>query len=196
MSTYRRPDGTIVSVFSEWRKTAAGHVIELFFAEVDGRTECVRVTLGASFDLPNEPDPTPITATAWRDVAIGHLIADVRRKKAATLRGLATATNPQFAELAKRAAARLPAAEAPKRGRTAYHDLHAVADLYTAAVNRDLPPTQFVSKQLNVTYPAAANLVYRARGKGLLPPTTKGRIAADALPEDERDWRRDTDGVR
>jgi hypothetical protein len=52
--------------------------------------------------------------------------------------------------------------------------LHRAADLYQEAFAAGDPPTRAVAVAMNLTAPAAANLVRRAREAGLLPPTSAG----------------------
>lgn len=52
--------------------------------------------------------------------------------------------------------------------------LKRVAEVYLDAWNAGEPPTQAVAHRMNMTHPAAANLVRRAREAGLLPPTSAG----------------------
>ncbi|MET0417290.1 MAG: hypothetical protein ABW022_14860 [Actinoplanes sp.] len=52
--------------------------------------------------------------------------------------------------------------------------LKRTAEIYMAAWSAGEPPTQTVAQRMNITHPAAANLVRRAREAGLLPPTSAG----------------------
>lgn len=52
--------------------------------------------------------------------------------------------------------------------------LERVAEVYQEAWRAGEPPTKEVARRLNVTAPAAGNLVRRAREAGFLPPTSAG----------------------
>lgn len=56
--------------------------------------------------------------------------------------------------------------------------LRRVAEIYKDAWQAGENPTKAVSRRMNITAPAAGNLVKRARDAGLLPPTTAGRPQA------------------
>lgn len=65
----------------------------------------------------------------------------------------------------------------PERGRGLGDDHYqAVAEVYRLAVAEGVPPTKAVAEHFTVSKSAAAKKVSRARERGLLPPTTRGRV--------------------
>lgn len=61
--------------------------------------------------------------------------------------------------------------------------LRRVATVYGAAAEAGQPPTLAVARRFRVSKSAAANLVARARGAGLLPATSRGRATPGATRE-------------
>lgn len=57
----------------------------------------------------------------------------------------------------------------------AKYNLGEIAAIYRTACDEGTPPTKEVARRTGATYTAAAKLVSRARGAGLLEPTTPGR---------------------
>lgn len=95
--------------------------------------------------------------------------------------GLAKGMGPQFpgvlAHLRESVAEDLAAVEGPKHGRDLGNDHYReVAQVYAAAVQAGEPPTVAVAEHFTVEKSSAAKKVARARQRGFLPPTTKGRI--------------------
>lgn len=60
-----------------------------------------------------------------------------------------------------------------------------VADVYTAALRQGLPPTKAVALAERISQPTAATWVRRARERGFLPKTTRGRARAGPAQEEE-----------
>lgn len=71
----------------------------------------------------------------------------------------------------------LAALDGAKRGRDLGNDHYReVAEVYAMAVQAGKPPTAAVAEHFTVEKSSAAKKVARARQRGFLPPTTKGRV--------------------
>lgn len=135
-----------------------GWEVELAWAEVDGRMECVGLAIVGDGTEPLQ------RVKHLRKIPLTTLILDERRFKAF----LSEDPTPDETEavLAERAKFNAP--------RTRYDDDHyqAVADAYDHAWRNDLPPTAYVQEKLKLrTRTQAGKQVARARERGLLPPT-------------------------
>lgn len=65
----------------------------------------------------------------------------------------------------------------PRSGRDLGADHYrAVAQVYSDAARAGRPPTKAVAERFTLSTSAAAKQVARARARGLLPPTTRGRV--------------------
>ncbi|HEY6115914.1 MAG TPA: hypothetical protein VI172_08150 [Candidatus Dormibacteraeota bacterium] len=123
------------------------------WAEIDGRPECVGVTV---ISMPagsgkSEAYLQILTASVLRQVPVADFIADGR------------------AELA-------PPVEATGAMRKSAADrLRLAAEVYQRALREKRKPTKAVAEHFGISSGGASNLVARARAAGLLPPTSSGK---------------------
>lgn len=175
---WQDPDGNVWDVVTEW-------------AEVDGRAECVGLTL-RSYHFDGEVGgrrllrvrPTrkaaiqPVTSTIWRAFNAAGFIEQRRRVMAegtGTMRKHEKFRAPRRRGLTGADGNPLPPMDA----------LEAVARVYTDASNAGRNPTKAVAEAFTLSDSAAAKRVSRARAAGLLPPTTAGRARAAGPDPDE-----------
>jgi hypothetical protein len=186
MATIRRDTkGRIIDINTvEFASTRGEPRVIVHFAEVEGRLECVRVDIGASFDEPEERAAI-ITSTVLRGVPIGDLIARARRDLAKTYERIGSQANRPASH---RRAAQAGLARASKKGkrrggRPALTDdfLAQVAEVYRDAWAKEMrnDPTRAVQDwgggQPPVAYSTAARWVLKARRAGYLRRTERGQ---------------------
>jgi transposase len=206
----RRPDGRIATVFTTelpWpsrgrassrgrstRLPPSGYLVTLDFAEVGGRLECVRFSIGAAVETPDAPEPEPVTASAIRSVPLQRLIDKALAEETKNLRRWArragdSDSGDYLQARAAAAEASLPRAQGRPREYSEEH-FKEVADAYTRAWKIGDRPTKAVAEQWQVSRSTAAKWVARARATGLLPATERGRpLGGDSA-------RRPTKGTR
>jgi hypothetical protein len=127
--------------------TSGPWVLTLAWQVIDGRPECV----GMSLEHTADPSAPPVlTAATLKELRIAEKIAMARAQMA-------------------------PAVEATRglRASTA-NRLREAAAIYLVAYDRGEPPTKAVATHFGITTGGASNLVSRARSVGLLPPTSRG----------------------
>lgn len=187
MSTTRDPEGQVwisLTTNTRWQPPDATGAdpsldIELGFAEVDGRLECVHVGIGSYSSNSDAPDPSPLRTSLIRRIPLQKLIDDALFKHTKNLRRWAKV--PMSENQRKDLADRLGPAEASlgrAPGRPVEYDTDhfiKVADCYTKANMFRQPPTRAVQARFTVSYSTAAKWVAHARKLGLLPATTRGR---------------------
>jgi hypothetical protein len=119
-----------------------------------------------------------------RSMPFGRMLADSRLQLLERLRHRVDDSRwPQawrdaLAEWRQRVQPELDAVERGRRGGRDLGDDHYrhVAQVYAQAVQAGRPPTVAVAEQFQVEKSSAAKKVARARERGFLPPTTRGRI--------------------
>lgn len=162
-------------------------LIEATFGTVDGRAECIGVSIRSHRDtwvatddwlkgiLPagsgpeaaaeGSPDPLPITSQVLRSVPLLKIAADLRQQWADEVITAGRATER--------------AIRAWKRPRDrASISLEDVARVYRDAWTRGASPTLTVADTFHISRSAASKRVARARSAGLLPATRQGRASA------------------
>ena len=133
-----------------------GWSVELAWADIDGRMECVGVAVVGD-------GTEPLTASLLRHLPIGAMILERRRIEAAL-----DHTQPILDSTGE------PIDRSFDAPRPCYDDEHyqAVADAYDEAMRAGIPPTAHVQDKLRLrTRTQAGKQVARARERGLLPPT-------------------------
>jgi hypothetical protein len=127
----------------------------MVWAKVDGRPECVGVTV------------FPRAASSGETEAVLQIL------QASLLRQI-----PIADWIAQDRAAMAPAVEATAGMRQSAVDrLREATEVYQAAVRHGMPPTKAVAARFGISSGGASNLVARARAAGLLPPTSPGKAA-------------------
>jgi hypothetical protein len=149
--------------------------IRLDYDVIRGRIECT------GFHIVGLLPSQALTSDVLRRVPLARLAeedAQVRLGQAQELMEDAERTgNRKKANRARYLSNNLPSAG--RRGRKPDPDSHykEIADLYLQAVGEGIRhPTKQVAALRHVEYRTAATWVYRARERGLLPPTTPGKI--------------------
>lgn len=132
-----------------WPDPQAGPFkITLRWSEIDGRPECVEVSVKL------EQDPArAIPVTVLRQIPLGDFIS------------------------VDRAALAPPVEATGGMRRSAADRLRVAADVYEAALMAGLKPTKAVAEHFGISSGGASNLVARVRAAGLLPPTSPGKAA-------------------
>jgi len=188
-------EGTLVN----WSASggSADPRLKLFFAQVNGRAECVRIEIGAEFQPGENPltlgsrfksaSLRPLDVGVLRTIALGRAVKHARALWVAQLEEIASGTfmgvkvKPVVRReaksrlaLAKEAAARDRPGEAPL-DREHFEE---VARIYDDALAQGERPTWAVKEHFRVSYPTAARYVSIARHTyHLLPKTRRGRAA-------------------
>lgn len=171
--------------------------VTLEWAEIDGRVECVGVTM-RSFspdgtvdltDLPTLEDTREVmTAALWRSVPIGSLINEKRRSVAEFWEPGGRMAQHGLAEVHEgegEGVAAMWRPGRPKRRKDPDH-FEMVADIYRAAARAGLPPTKTVQERLGpVSHSTAAKWVAKCRKLGLLPETSRGVPSAPITQDDQ-----------
>lgn len=176
-------------------------LIVLSWSVLRGRVECVGVELRSHRQDDEElgfswgrlekqlGDPRPVTATLWREFAIGGVIDKARRDARTTVERLLAGNPALQPRLEKESSMWRPSGGRPPE----YSPAHfvKVADTYADAWRRGWRnPTQEVAQKFHVSHSTAAKWVARARTKGLLGPTEKGRAGGVALAKARGSGRR------
>ncbi len=164
-------------------------VVTLWFAELDGRMECVGLDL-RSFDTDRDGRPKGhpdrdlrrLTATTKRELPLAELIDKRLELYAEHLLDVSEHGSGQeqlAADKPLRALAATPRRNKPGRPPALGSDhFREVARVYSEAFKAGLKnPTARVAEWGHVSKSAAAKWVARARAMGLLPPTSRGRAA-------------------
>ena len=146
--------------------------------DIDGRAECIGLELrgystGRDDDpaaewLPLAGDASPVlTASVLRRLPIATLLAQTRDQNRVHASFSVDLDDDQQAD-----AASLWSTTPPGEAR-----YRLVAEIYKAADQRGMnrTPTKTVAVRFGISHSAAAKLVGRARERGFLPPTTKGK---------------------
>jgi hypothetical protein len=177
----------------EW----CGWWVILRFGLLAGRVECTGMEVLGD---PDGNDHAPLTSSALRKLPFGTFVDDARRgyregvHRGASMDPDAAGWAPGLSRKDREALASASRADARERlgrleldderrrfGRPrAYGAEHyaKVAEIYTAAWRQGGNPTMEVAERFQTSRSAAAKWVARARHKGLLPLTTKGRPTA------------------
>lgn len=167
-------------------------LIEVHFAEVNGRADCVGLTI-RSYRTPDEKHPRAasfptideatrvVTTALLKQVPTGRVINEALRQAKTDSRMLRLAEEITKAlggkdlrsskgrKDARRASKSFETAEQRKLGRPADVDYTKVAEVYLTAWRDRKPPTKAVMNAFGLTYTSAAKRVLRAREKGLIP---------------------------
>lgn len=166
----RFPDRRISASEETWEGApAGGWTVELLWADIDGRVECVGLAVVGD-------GSKPLTASRLRQLPIGSIITEGRR---AQLRRAKALLGPVVSDLspADLEALRADASErveglTARRRRYPPEHYEQVAAAYDEAIAAGIPPTAHVQETLGLrTRSQAAKQVARARERGLLPPT-------------------------
>jgi hypothetical protein len=195
-----------------WPDEAKGPwTIRLWWADVDGRPECVGLGLWKGCQEGDDGEisrlgrltPQRIDSSDLRSIPLAGLTADVRRRRAAEDQKRRRFDSGFAAHLRSKPASEqrptqplllqfLEAAEADshhfdQRVAGRYPDTYwaQVADVYTAAWSAGNDPTKAVAKLFKLPHSTAAKHVSRARQEGHLEPVSQGRaggIPAKARP--------------
>jgi hypothetical protein len=155
----------------------------------EGETVCLEVEVGADGNPycrtleVRAPEGASVTADSLRRIAVGRL---VRQAVAAAARKYTpveeggepvfqfVSTPPEEAVAVYERDVKSP--RRPRRGSPITDEnLHQVAELYRAALERGDPPTQTVADQMEVPRSTAARWVAEARKRNLLGPALRGR---------------------
>lgn len=134
--------------------------------------------------LPSEDAVFPrIDGQLMRSFQMGALLDESRRLMVQHLQadrdetGWPEGWKTSYADWRASVAEERTALEGTRRGRDLGPDHYReVADVYAAAVQDGCPPTAAVADHFTVSKSAAAKKVARARQRGFLPATSKGRI--------------------
>ena len=167
--------------------------IEIHLAIIRGRLECVGLLIGHLAGWPPDEDPSkakelaeprPIPASLLRQISLPDLIGDdflpiILADEAASDPAQWLEGYQDTPQRAARALASLEARGA-RRGRKGHPPEHfvEVAAVYRDAYRFRRPPTQAVADHWTVSKSTAAKWVAKARDRGLLPPTSRGKPSA------------------
>lgn len=160
-------------------------LIDLRFAVVDERVECVGIELRsyrhddeAWLALPRAGEGNePVRVAMLREIPLGSLIATEKLRAAHTLRS--HLRHLRRDDLAAETAAWEKGAARTRGGRPPEDlSLEQVAQVYREAAVATNAPTRAVAEAFQLSRSAAAKRVARARAAGLLPPTERGRARA------------------
>lgn len=141
---------------------------------------------GLAIDLPRATDDVPlprVDGQLLRSLPVGGIVAALREQTRQVLSqerdqtGWPEEWRRNFARFREETAEEREAFSSNRRGR----DLGAehyreVAAVYAQAVQDGLPPTVAVAEHFHVEKSSAAKKVARARARGFLPKTTRGRV--------------------
>lgn len=149
----------------------------------EGRPVVIAVRMEGDYDRESR-EVAAITALIIRlplQSLVNEYLEETRASFAPTDFGTIAATETWLAirrtiERSKKATGR------PRLGDDTYRR---VADVYTAALRQGLPPTKTVGDAESISRATAATWVRRARQRGFLPPTTKGRPKAGPATKEE-----------
>lgn len=168
------------------------HYIRVRFAEVNGLMEPVWVEVrsvrdpdgerpgsllrGSKWSLPDEP--TPVTKELLRRLPLVSLIEDAKRSQGEVAKYLADTIPERRAELLAKEKQWRASAKPQRGGMPELSPGHyrKVAEVYVKAASSGAP-TMAVAKHFSVSKGAAAKWVGRARQRGFLPPTRRGKVA-------------------
>lgn len=198
------PD-VLATHYVRWPPPDGDIVVELTWARVGGRVDCVRVGISSGCRIHDgdiEPELSrfgealerqAITTSMVRSIPFGTIIDDRRREVVARFtkdldeRDLSVAA-PGFRSLIEAWSGQA----SPPRGDWAPDHWAEVARIYTAAwrsgdgEGSQRRPTKAVQEHFNVSKSTAAKWVAKCRNElGLLGPTTKGRPAGPDVREKE-----------
>lgn len=129
-----------------WPDNDGPWLLTLRWRVIDGRPECVEVTLTA------DSTEDPITATLMRQIGLPGIIAADR----AAMVGHEPPVLP------------------PGMRRSTAERLRRVAEVYRQALADGSPPVQAVAREFSIADTSASNLVARTRAAGFLPPASPG----------------------
>lgn len=144
--------------------------VGLEWAEVDGRVECVGVTVR------HVEGAKPVTASLLRSIPFGRFVADKRRQRHGTLLRLATGYAGQRSEALAERQLDEYAAGKPRYGEDHWRD---VAEVYREAHRSGEAPTRAVAEVFGVSRTAAGKWVARCREAGLLGRTEQRKAGED-----------------
>lgn len=161
-------------------------VLVLLWQVINGRPECVGLTLDSSgtphlADLVRDVKPktgTPLTTTTLRALRLSELLAEDRMRTERVeeygpdvAQAFTARVTQQFEEgLHEGLAAKPRQVGDPGRMRpSTLRRMKLAAEMYREAWEAGESATKVVAERMNISYPAAANLVSRARAAGLLP---------------------------
>jgi hypothetical protein len=183
---------------TDWPPETKDYSVTLNVGEVNGRLECVSVTVGA------KRDGVAVSGSTLRALPIGKLMAEYVRRLRIEVAAMQIAPGPidvvqsdgtsrpatpeeqretdEFWAKARKWAEELaPILE--KSGRYPPDHWEHVAEVYKAAVRWQRNPTAVVGEHYGVSRSAAAKWVSRARDRGLLPPARIGRADPPVIEE-------------
>lgn len=167
--------------------------VEIHLQVLDGRIECVGLLIGyllsypedGGGDLPVPPrsDPQSLTAEVLRKLSLPDLIGraieglDDPKEEMDRADPSGTFSDSRFAQ--DWIAEIMPAIQqrSKRTGRKGHPPEFwvNVAAIYRQAHSERRYPTKAVAEELNVSKSTAAKYVAKARGLGILPPTTRGK---------------------
>jgi hypothetical protein len=157
--------------FVEFPSDESSPGLRMRLAVVDGVPQCREITIWAKDDgrEVRTSDLRAIPLETWIEDLFGLVAARITEE--GTDGSVAAVT--EFSEDRAREAAKVvQRARAAGRRTITRERLEEVAEIYRANPAR---PTEAVSRALGVQHTTAAKYVQRARGGGLLPPTTRGK---------------------
>lgn len=165
-----------------WRDEKSGSWrLTLRLELVEGRLECTRFGIEA---MPGSP--AGIKTTVLRKLPLARLVDQLRDEHIRGFEWLGAETQIWGAGGRSDEAgdiAALRAAIRTKPGRPVMYDddhYRQVAAIYSAAEASRQPPAKAVADNLGVARTTAIKWVQRARERGFLPPTTRGKSAGSA----------------
>lgn len=186
---------TLIQSIRGWPHPATGpYRIEIHLADIQGRIECVGLLIGHLADWPPdkvpynllEYTPQPIPASLLRQIPLLDLIEESIEIQEGKFAHWA-ATDPaewlkghqDTPEWAAEAIASINA-RGDRRGRKGHPPQHfvEVAAVYRSAYRLREAPTQAVANHWSVSKSTAAKWVAKARDRGLLPETSRGKPSA------------------
>lgn len=173
-----------------WTYKGEKYRVNLHFAMVDGRLECVGFEVGQRPDVRMEYGSRglplkKITSSLIRDIPLASLvdqyIKDVHLQERMEMDAGATNYLPEFEEWKQRAKEVLKGLEAAKEtkkgGRPGHPPEHyaEVAEIYARAYKERRSPLVAIQDHFSISKSTAAKWVSRCRELGLLPPTERGK---------------------
>lgn len=168
----RFPDRLLSATEETWADAPeGGWSVELLWADIDGRVECVGLAVVGE-------GSKPLTASVLRQLPLGSVITEGRRAQMRRANAMAgpvlTDLSPADLEALRGDAAERVSGLTARRRRYEPEHYQQVAAAYDEAIAAGIPPTAHVQQTLGLrTRSQAAKQVARARERGLLPPTTQ-----------------------
>jgi len=177
------PEPTAFRWTTEWPDEHGPWLVTLDLRVQRGRLEAIGVSMSPRARLLHD-SPIPLTSTDLR-LPLGRLVQQARSEQGAVLRAVAQMTTwPPESPWEPPVDPDTLGEPGGRRRRRPEHDHDyyiGVARIYREALTTTGRPTLAVQEQLQISYSLAAKFVTEARRRGLLPPTTRGRMSQ---PED------------